>query len=152
MTDRYAEVLGDGVEMAIIERHALMRAAQVTTAVFVRATEDHGQECPLLGVLPLHVHIVEKVADPLVGQDPAVEDVDGRINGGRAAQFLVDRHAFAPCTREVDGCPVGSVPAHNEKSRAKSTCRRNPAAVSGSGCRGDAFGVLFQPPRRSAAA
>jgi hypothetical protein len=76
--------LGDQVRVAPAHVHA---------GVVVGAAGDHRQEPLLLGRLPLHVDPVEEVGDTVVAQDLAVKDVDRGLDGGSAAQFIIQaRH------------------------------------------------------------
>jgi hypothetical protein len=56
----------------------------------VRAAEGESQERLLLSGLPLHIHVVEEVADALVCEYPSIELVDSGVDGGIATQSLVE--------------------------------------------------------------
>ena len=59
--------------------------AHIKPGVIVRASEDHGQECFLLGHLLIHIHAVKEMRNSVVGQDFAVKIVYSKIHGCLAA-------------------------------------------------------------------
>ena len=68
---------------------ASMPGAHVFSRIGDRTSEYHGQKCLLLGDLVIHVDIVEKGTDTIVGEDLAVEDVNSGVNRGLSTQLFV---------------------------------------------------------------
>jgi len=83
-----SEMFDDGIEVRVIEAagdQMGVAAAQVLAGVGDRSAEDHGEEGLLLGDLAVHVDAFKEVRYSRVGEDLAVEEIDGGFDGGSAA-------------------------------------------------------------------
>src|SRR5947209_4096477 len=74
-----------------------MTSSQISSAVIIGASENHGQECFLLSNLAVHVDIFKERADAVIGKNLAVKDVDRRVDRGLATELFVQRgfHKYA---------------------------------------------------------
>src|SRR6187431_128337 len=90
---RGSEIFHHGVEVQFGEIHPSMRGAHVLARVRVRTAERERQERLLLGALPVHVDVVEKARDALVGQHLAIENVDRGIDRCLTTESVVDGSA-----------------------------------------------------------
>ena len=79
------------VTLGLATMEVEVAATHVLAGVLGGAAEDHGEEGLLLGGLSVHVDVVEESADAVVGEDLAVEDVDGGLDGGGAAKLFINR-------------------------------------------------------------
>ena len=70
-------------EVGVAVTHALV-------GIVVGAAEGHGQKGLLFGRLAIHIHILEKIADTVVGEYLAVENIDGGIDGGFTADTVIE--------------------------------------------------------------
>ena len=83
-----AEVFDDRIEVRVVKAagdQMGVTTAQVLAGVSDRPSEDHGEESLLFGDLSVHVDSFEKVRDARVGEDFAVEEIDGGFDGGGTA-------------------------------------------------------------------
>src|SRR5262245_25199650 len=97
-------MLEDDVYVSITQplgHETCVRRHHVSTRVAVRSAQNHRQERPLLRGLLIHVHIVKESRDAIVGQHTAIEEIHGLIDGGGAAQLLVQCHVSSESERVV---------------------------------------------------
>lgn len=83
-----SEMFDDGIEVRVVEAagdEVGVATAHILAGVSDRPSENHGEEGLLFGDLSVHVDSFEKVRDARVGEDFAVEEIDGGFDGGGAA-------------------------------------------------------------------
>jgi len=94
-----AQEFDHGIEMRVIQTagdQMLVAAPHIRSAVVVRAAERHRQKRLLFRCLAVHIDTIEKRADPLIGKNLPVEDIDRCVNSGLAAQLRI-KGCFVCC-------------------------------------------------------
>ena len=82
-----------------------MPFAHVLAGIVVRTAGHHRQECLLLGGLARHINTLEETVDIGVGQYPAIENIDGGIDGGFATELFIDCTHIDPSFVLLHTCP-----------------------------------------------